>query len=203
MKKPASRSASHEHSAGLLWRIIDSLRRGVDPFLVHAARPRGGLCLRVLTGLLALYFVLSHSADLVRWLGPDGILNIDTTQRLTGAEQLRSSFHYSYFYWANAGVALDPARGGRAGGAGLHAGFLVALSSIGALVVVLAYVHRAPLLTGQLEPVLTMLLAYLCLAPTGHCWSVDAWRADAPKNSRLAGRGNHPACRLEPTSARV
>jgi hypothetical protein len=31
------------------------------------------------------------------------------------------------------------------------------------------------MLSGPLEPVLTMLLVYLCLAPTGACLSVDAW----------------------------
>ena len=134
------------------------------------------LCLvRILTGIVALYYIVSHSADLVRWFGPDGILNASTTQRLTGAEQLRYSFHYSYLYLAETPASLWILHG-----AGLLVvlaftlGLWSRLTSIGALIVVLAYVHRAPLITGQLEPVLTMLLAYLCLAPTGRHFSLDA-----------------------------
>jgi len=41
------------------------------------------------------------------------------------------------------------------------------------LLVMLSWVHRAPLLTAQFEPVLTMLLLYLCLAPTGACFSLS------------------------------
>ena len=149
------------------------------------------LCLmRVLTGIMALYYIVSHSADLVRWFGPDGILNASTTQRLTGAEQLRYSFHYSYLYLAETPASLWILHG---------AGVLVVLAftlgiwsrltSIGALIVVLAYVHRAPLITGQFEPVLTMLLAYLCSA-TGRHFSFDAvWaRHRLEKLSPLAGR---------------
>ena len=38
--------------------------------------------LRILAGTLALYLVVSHSADLVTWFGPDGILSVDTTMEL-------------------------------------------------------------------------------------------------------------------------
>ncbi len=150
------------------------------------------LCLvRVLTGIVALYYIVSHSADLVRWFGPDGILNASTTQRLTGAEQLRYSFHYSYLYLAETPASLWILHG-----AGLLVvlaftlGLWSRLTSIGALIVVLAYVHRAPMITGQLEPVLTMLLAYLCLAPTGRHFSLDAvWaRHRLKKLGPLAGQ---------------
>jgi hypothetical protein len=140
--------------------------------------PRNTLSLsivRILTGIIALLFVISHTADLVRWFGPDGILNAETTYRLTGADQLRYSFHYSYLYLAETPASLWL----------LHIlGLLVLLAftlglwsrvmTVGAVVVVLAYVHRAPLLTAQLEPVLTMVLVYLCLAPTGRHLSLDA-----------------------------
>jgi hypothetical protein len=131
--------------------------------------------LRALTGIMALYFVLSHSADLVRWWGPDGMLNVATTQRLTGADQLPYTFRWSYFY-----VAQTPASLWLLHAAGVAVvlaytlGIWSRLTSIGALFVVLSYVHRAPMITGQLEPVLTMLLAYLCLAPTGRHLAVDA-----------------------------
>jgi hypothetical protein len=42
--------------------------------------------------------------------------------------------------------------------------------------ILLAYFHRAPMLKTQVDPVLTMVVGYLCLAPTGACCSWDAWR---------------------------
>jgi hypothetical protein len=41
----------------------------------------------------------------------------------------------------------------------------------------LAYVHRAPLIAGHLEPVLGFLLLYLCIGPSGANFSVDQWFA--------------------------
>ncbi len=133
--------------------------------------------MRILVGIAAFYYVASFSPDLVRWFGPSGILNAATTGRLTGADQLAPSFRISYIYFAETPTSLWV----------LHIAGLVVLlvftlglwsraANIGALIVVLAYVHRGPMLTGQFEPVLTMLLAYLCLANTGHCLSIDAWR---------------------------
>jgi hypothetical protein len=47
-------------------------------------------------------------------------------------------------------------------------------TSILALVVLLSDVHRAPMITGRTESVLAMLLLYLCLAPCGQRYSIDA-----------------------------
>ena len=44
-----------------------------------------------------------------------------------------------------------------------------------ALLPMLSYIHRAPMLTGPFEAVLTMLLAYLALTASGDFLSVDAW----------------------------
>lgn len=132
--------------------------------------------LRILTGLAALYFVASFSTDLIRWFGPNGILNATTASQLTGSDQL--DFRVSYLYLAQTPGWLWT----------LHiAGLLVLLlftlglwsrvMNVAGLVVVLSYVHRGPILAAQFEPVLTMLLAYLCIGSTGRYLSLDAWLA--------------------------
>jgi len=46
------------------------------------------------------------------------------------------------------------------------------------LIVVLAYVHRGPMIMGLFEPVLTMVLFYLCFSPCNRRYSVDRWLAN-------------------------
>lgn len=137
--------------------------------------------MRIVVGLLAAYFVLSHTADLQTWFGPEGILNSQAIAQIEDASISPGAYHLSYLHWAKTSTVLWILHGV---GLLVIAGFVVGLwtrfTSIGALVVVLAYVHRGPLLTGQFEPVLTMLLVYLCLAPSGSYWSLDAWRAGKP-----------------------
>ncbi len=136
----------------------------------------GPICLlRLLTGCVALYYVLSFSSDLTRWFGPDGLLNVDTARRLSGADRLPYTFHWSYLYWATTPSILWIFHvAGALVVLSFAVGFLARLSAVGTLVVVLSYVHRGPMITGQLEPVLTMVLLYLCLAPCGRRYSVDA-----------------------------
>ena len=47
------------------------------------------------------------------------------------------------------------------------------VTSILSLVVFLSDVNRAPMITGLTEPVVAMLLLYLCLAPCGRYFSLD------------------------------
>lgn len=129
--------------------------------------------IRICTGLAALYYVVSQTGDLLRWFGPDGLLSIDSVYRLSGEGTSRLSLlflaHDSTSLWAAHALAC-----------GVLAAFTVGLftrwTSVLALVAVLSYVNRAPLLAGQFEPVLTMVLAYLCLTPAGAHLSVDRWR---------------------------
>jgi hypothetical protein len=145
--------------------------------------------LRILSGLAALYYHASQAADLTRWFGPVGLLTSDTVQRLSGP----AAFRFSPLNFTDSPAALWTFQ---VVGFVILAAFTVGLATrvtnVLALLVVLAYVHRAPMLTGQFEPVLTMVLAYLCLAPAGAYWSVDCrlrgWlnRARAPQPSVAA-----------------
>ena len=142
-----------------------------------------GLCLiRVLTGIVALYWVISYSGDLVRWFGPEGLLPESTVNELTGASQRVAGggtvrvFHWSYFYFLETPVELWIAHAGSILVVGLlTVGLFTRVTSILSLVVILSYIHRAPMISGPLEPVLAMTMTYLCIAPAGAALSVDAW----------------------------
>lgn len=128
--------------------------------------------IRVLTGLAALYYHWSYAADLTRWFGPDGLLTADNAQRLMGP----AAFRFSPFLFTDSPANLWICH--IVGGIILlafTAGLFTRLANVLALCVVLSYVHRAPMLIGPFEPVLTMVLAYLCLAPCGAFLSVDRW----------------------------
>lgn len=138
--------------------------------------------LRVLTGLAALYYLLSHTADLIRWFGPNGILAIDRAKQIAGLESatgdMPTVYRFSYLYFCESPAALWIAHAVgivilTALTLGLRTRIMAALS----LLVVLSYVHRAPVLTAQFEPVLTMMLFYLCLAPCGRQLSLDRFLA--------------------------
>ena len=67
-------------------------------------------------------------------------------------------------------------------------GFWSRLTSILALVVILSDVHRGPMLTSQFEPVLTMVMCYLCLGPSGASWSLDRRWPVGGRRRRWPGR---------------
>lgn len=138
-----------------------------DPFVVSL--------LRALTGAMAVYFVASHSLDLVRWFGPNGILPGPTVQFLSGGG-FNAMFHISYFYLVQQPVELWLLHClGLVAVVLFAVGWQTRVTNVLALIAVLAYVHRAPMLTGPFEPVLTLLMFYLCFSPSGSYLSVDAW----------------------------
>ena len=73
------------------------------------------------------------------------------------------------------------------------AGLFTRITSVLSLVVVLSYIHRAPMLAGQLEPVLAMMIFYLCLAPCGACLSLDAWLGGRKEDKPPAATPGQPA----------
>lgn len=137
--------------------------------------------LRILVGVLALYYVGSHSADLVHWFGRDGLLPTATVRQLTSPPSedgsLPATLHLSYLNLLESPVEMWSAH--------VLGLLIIVLFTVGlftritgplAAAVVLSYIHRAPMLTAQFESVLSMLLIYLAVGPSGQVWSLDAWR---------------------------
>ena len=158
---------------------VEPLARAWNRFWFQPSDPSTLSVLRILVGLSALAYVYSHSADLVVWFAGDGVLPIETVRQLTGASATDQPtvYRWSYFYLFDSPSLLWIAHaGGLLAAVALTLGYYTRVSCVVALVVVLSYVHRAPMITGLAEPVLTLLLLYLCFAPCGARYSLDAWR---------------------------
>ena len=125
--------------------------------------------MRVLTGLVAFYTILTYTPDLVLLFGPDGLLPVEGIRRLRG--DLTS---FSYLNWLDTPGQLWAAHfAGLAAIALFTVGLFTRVTAIVSLVVVLSYVHRAPILTAEMEPVLAFVMLYLCLGPSGAYLSLD------------------------------
>lgn len=156
--------------------------------------PPHTLCLvRVLAGALTVYYVASFGPDVVQFFGPGGIVPVQTVREWTGGVVTR----FSYFDYIQEPASLHAAHyAGLAVVALFAVGFLTRVTSIAALVVLVSYLHRAPMLVSEAEPVLAMIVLYLCLGPAGACFSVDAWL----RRRKLRAAGNDPAASGAPKS---
>ena len=134
---------------------------------------------RVLTGLLALYLQLTLAFDLGRFFGTEGYLPLRTSIDWyewfidTGGEPMLKYSYLSYLrtpgqlaaaHWIGMGIL-----------ALFTAGIFTRVTSVLSLIIMLSYFHRAPMITSQVEPIIAMLLFYLCLGPAGAAVSVDTW----------------------------
>lgn len=128
--------------------------------------------LRIAIGLMALIWQLSFTPELVNWFGNTGWL----VEPVVGGVLLDpTGYRLSFLNFDDSPTMLWV----------LHVfsslvllaftiGFMARLTSILSLIVVLAYAHRALIVAGPADPVLTMLVLYMCLAPSGTFLSVDA-----------------------------
>lgn len=158
---------SHENALA-----TDSIGERWNRFWFAPSDPLNLCVLRIVVGVFALTYHLSFTSDLVHWFGRDGLMPREMVEQVSGPEGL--SFRPSLlniaddrgFLWTIhfAGIAVLSA---------FTFGLVTRASGVLALVFVLSYVHRAPMISGELEPVLTMLLAYLCLTPCGNDYSLD------------------------------
>lgn len=140
------------------------------------------LCvLRILVGLLVLYWHLSFTSDLIEWFGPQGLLPLETVR------SLRPSVKFSLLDYARSPADLWIAQ---LLGAVVIVCFTIGLftraSTAITLVMFLSYVNRGPMINGQAEPILSMLLLYLLIAPAGACLSVDRLLKGVRGNQRAS-----------------
>ncbi len=140
------------------------------------------LCaLRVATGVVTLYLLFTFSPDLRAFFAAGGLLPADAVAAWA-REHASPGFwtvdSFSYLSYVSDPTALTVLHvAGLAVLLAFTLGLFTQATSIASLVVVLSYMHRAPMLVSQVEPVVAMMLFYLCLAPCGACLSIDAlWR---------------------------
>jgi hypothetical protein len=124
--------------------------------------------IRLGTGLIVVYLHATLSLDLIALFGPGGLLPVEDIAPLEGGT-------LSYL-----NVLTTPAELWAVHLIGLAilvlfaAGFYTRVTSILALVVFLSDVNRAPMITSLTEPIAAMVMLYLCLAPCGRRYSIDA-----------------------------
>jgi hypothetical protein len=130
---------------------------------------------RIATGLTALLYLIGFVSDYARWLGPNGVLPVESVRRLL-TEGERVNYHYSLLALAKTNNELMIFEGiGLVAALCLTLGVFSRVSAMVTLTIVLSYVHRVPMISGLAEPILSMLLFYLCFVPSGEWFSVDSW----------------------------
>jgi len=150
--------------------------------------------LRIGVGLVAFYLIALFSFDLAQFFGPDGILPVESVKRIYS-----NLYRFSYLDYAEDSGTLKAMHfAGLAILAANVVGLWSRYTSVLSLIVFLSYFHRARMLGSIGEPIIAMLLFYLCFGPTGARLSVDEWlrrrkqsaspAAYSPKNDPLGGR---------------
>ncbi len=149
--------------------LTHGLGEGWNRFWFTPSDPYPLGLIRLLTGCLATLLHLTLLPDVGRLYATGGWLSREAVERLT--ERGGSASYLDLFSSPAEVVAVHVA--GLAVLFLFTIGFWSRLTSILALVVILSDIHRGPMLTSQFEPVLTMVMFYLCLGPSGASWSVD------------------------------
>lgn len=145
---------------------------GWNQFWFTPSDPLMVCLLRIMTGLVALYAHATYGPDLVRFFAAGGLLSAETVREWVGPQ---GGFTYLFAFDDAPGLGIIHV----AGFAVLllfTLGLFTRITSVLALIVTLSYIHRAPMLTSLLEPILTMVMFYLCLAPCGAYLSLDRVR---------------------------
>lgn len=112
--------------------------------------------MRVLVGLMALYSIATYAPDLERWFSPGGMLPAAMIEEMyigqfSVFDYLPPNMLWPVYWTTLAVLALFTLGvGGRA-------------TAILATVMTLSFFGRAPLITGEFETILALLLVYLCI----------------------------------------
>jgi hypothetical protein len=156
--------------------------------------------LRIATGLLSLFAVATYLPDLERWFAEDGMLPMSLIRDLYRPEgQIlgqRSLFDYLPdatlvpAYWTSLGIIAlyTLGIGGRA-------------IAIAATVAMISFFTRAPLVIGEFEHVLAMLMIYLCIGQSSDAFSVVMLFRREDSNPQFAIR--NPPSALNTASLRL
>jgi hypothetical protein len=131
--------------------------------------------IRVLVGLVAIWWYLGYYTDLQAWLGPNGLFPLEMTQQMRTDETGTQHFAFSILDYVGSASELWFVYGlGLAALVLMTLGIFTRASTIASLVFVLSFIHRGPILARPADDILVMLLFYLCIGPSGANFSIDA-----------------------------
>lgn len=149
-------------------RLSSALGQGWTRFWFTPSDADTVSAIRLLAGLIVVYLHATLSLDLIAFFGPKGLLPVADIAPLEGAT-------FSYLNYLSTPAELWTVHLlGLAVLVLFAAGAFTRVTSILALLVFLSDVHRAAMITGPTESILAMVLLYLCLAPCGRRFSIDA-----------------------------
>ncbi len=132
--------------------------------------------LRIVAGCVSLYLLATLTPDLNTYFGENGLLPVEAVNRVStnaAGDSLRGWSYLDYFTSSTELLSVHVL--GIAVVALFTLGWLTPATSLLSLVVMLSTVHRAPMITTLVEPVVTLVLFYWCLGPGGPI----AWAARA------------------------
>lgn len=167
--------------------------RSWNDFWFRPSDPTRVSLLRIGVGLVALLHIAAYSGDLVRWFGADGLLPMETVDALLGGG---AKFHPTYFSFAVSPTTLWILHAcGLFAALSLTLGLFSRTAAAATAIATLALANRAPIISGQVEPVLSFMLLYLCVAPAGARFALDTLLRPLFRETPLAffAQPNHPS----------
>jgi len=159
--------------------LSDTVSSAWNNFWFSRQDPYALALVRIVAGIVGLFYALSFSSELAIWFADRGVVPVDVTANLTRANDPTAEVYYwSLFNFANDALSLYVLHGmGILVILLMTLGFKTRITSILSALFVISYALRAPMLTGMIEPLLCPVLVYLCLAPSGAYLSIDSWLA--------------------------
>jgi len=155
-------------------RLSSAFGEGWTRFWFTPSDPTTLSAMRLLVGLVAVYLHATLLFDLVPFFGPNGLLPVREIAPLEGGT-------FSYLNYLSTPAELYTIHLlGLAILLAFALGLWTRLTAVLSLIVFLSDVQRAPMITGRTEPLVAMMLAYLCLAPCGRRFSIDSLLATSP-----------------------
>lgn len=170
----SAKSGNWTEDFGRAWN--DFWFRPSDPTLVSV--------LRIGVGVIALLHLASYSGDLVRWFNADGLLPVETVNTLLGSGGMQPTYLAAV---SSPAVLWTLHACGLAAALSLTLGLFSRFSAALTAIATLAITNRAPVIAGQVEPVLVFMLLYLAIAPAGARCSLDSLLRPFLAQSFLAG----------------
>jgi uncharacterized membrane protein YphA (DoxX/SURF4 family) len=168
-------------SRGYFSGLFEALATGWNRFWFAPSDAFTVSVMRVLAGLLATVTIASLTPDFDRFIAQDGFFPRETVETLVKQKNLLYGIESD-----PVGFSLLDLPVGSSGLWAIHVASIAVLvlftfgvfsrvTSVLAVIVMLSYHHRTPLIWSHFEPVLVFVMFYLCFAPTGAYCSVDAW----------------------------